>query len=179
MESLKIVLLAILASVIYGIVHDQITARICVEYFTIGHPDIFGTDDPTLLGLGWGVIATWWVGAGLGVVLVIASRVGQRPKRTARELVRLIAVLMVVCGLTAACAGLMGYFFAKSGSVYLVGSIARRVPAESHNRFIADLWAHSASYLSGTVGGLLLAFRIWKSRKLMESETVVEEVATA
>jgi len=34
----------ILAAVFYGILHDQITARICVEYFTIGHPIVFGTE---------------------------------------------------------------------------------------------------------------------------------------
>ena len=66
MQFMAIVVLCIVSSVVYGIVHDQITARICVEYFTIGHPPVFETDDPTLLGLGWGVIATWWVGAGLG-----------------------------------------------------------------------------------------------------------------
>jgi len=58
-ESLKIILLSIAAVILYGIVHDQVTARMCVEYFTIGHPPIFGTDDPTLLGVGWGILATW------------------------------------------------------------------------------------------------------------------------
>jgi hypothetical protein len=67
----SIILLCIVAAVIYGVVHDQITARICVEYFTIGHPPVFGTDDPTLLGLGWGVIATWWVGLILGFPLAL------------------------------------------------------------------------------------------------------------
>jgi hypothetical protein len=58
MQALAIVLLCVVMAATYGIVHDQITARICVEYFTIGHPPVFGTADPTLLGLGWGVIAT-------------------------------------------------------------------------------------------------------------------------
>jgi hypothetical protein len=39
------------ATVLYGIMHDQITARIRIEYFTVDHPGIFGTDSPTLLGL--------------------------------------------------------------------------------------------------------------------------------
>jgi len=34
MESFKIAILCILAALLCGIVHDQITARICVEYFT-------------------------------------------------------------------------------------------------------------------------------------------------
>ncbi|MFO0941023.1 MAG: hypothetical protein U0930_09660 [Pirellulales bacterium] len=36
--------------------HDQITARICIEYFTIGHPRIIPTDDPTILGIVWGIV---------------------------------------------------------------------------------------------------------------------------
>src|SRR3954465_1193790 len=90
----RIVLLSILAAVVYGIVHDQVTARICVEYFTVGHPPVFNTESPTLLGLGWGVIATWWVGLILGVPLAIAARAGRRPKRSAAGLVPRILVLL-------------------------------------------------------------------------------------
>lgn len=56
-QSLLIVLLCIGSAIGYGIAHDQITARVCVEYFTIGHPRVFDTESPTLLALGWGVIA--------------------------------------------------------------------------------------------------------------------------
>src|SRR2546428_5874010 len=96
MESLKSILLRILAAVVYGILHDQVTARVCVEYFTIGHAPIFGTDDPTLLGLGWGVLATWWMGLLLGVPLAVAARAGSRPKRSVGSLLRPIAWLLGV-----------------------------------------------------------------------------------
>jgi hypothetical protein len=59
MQSIKIILTCVVAAVLYGIVHDQVTARICVEYFLVFHPPIFPTQSPTLLALGWGVIATW------------------------------------------------------------------------------------------------------------------------
>ena len=62
MEALKIAVTCVIAAVLYGIVHDQFTARICIEYFTIFHPPIFHTQSPTLLGIGWGIVATWWVG---------------------------------------------------------------------------------------------------------------------
>jgi hypothetical protein len=52
MESLKIVFASIAAAILYGIVHDQFTARICVEYFTVFHPPVFATQSPTLLGIG-------------------------------------------------------------------------------------------------------------------------------
>jgi hypothetical protein len=58
-EALKIILLCVLSAITYGILHDQVTARICVEYFTIGHPPMFATDSPTFLALGWGILATW------------------------------------------------------------------------------------------------------------------------
>ena len=38
-----IVLLCVASAAVYGIVHDQVTARICVEYFTIGHAPVFDT----------------------------------------------------------------------------------------------------------------------------------------
>ncbi|MEX0794660.1 MAG: hypothetical protein WD045_16100 [Pirellulaceae bacterium] len=76
MQFLLIIALSIASAVIYGILHDQITARVCVEYFTIGHPPVFNTEAPTLLGLGWGIIATWWVGLILGVGLAMVARIG-------------------------------------------------------------------------------------------------------
>jgi hypothetical protein len=106
LQPVLIVLLCVAAAVTYGIVHDQITARVCVEYFTIGHPPMIGTEDPTLLGLGWGIIATWWVGALLGVPLAIVARAGSRPKRSAASLVRPLLWLMAVAAATALLAGI-------------------------------------------------------------------------
>lgn len=45
-EALQITGLCIAAAVRYGILHDQVTARICVEYFIIGHPPLFDTTSP-------------------------------------------------------------------------------------------------------------------------------------
>jgi hypothetical protein len=164
MQSLGIILMCILAAVVYGIAHDQVTARICVEYFTVGHPPVFGTDDPTLLGIGWGVIATWWVGLLLGVPLALVARAGSRPKRSLGSLVRPIMWLMVVMAACALGAGILGWFLAQSGAVFLVGPIAHELPADRHIPYLADLWAHSASYLVGLVGGVVVMVKVWRSR---------------
>ena len=74
MQSVKIVLTCIGAAVVYGIVHDQFAAHICVEYFSVFHPRVFATQSPKLLALGWGIVATWWVGAFLGLILAISAR---------------------------------------------------------------------------------------------------------
>ena len=94
MKSLSIVALAMAAAISYGIVHDQITARICLEYFTIGHPRLIASESPTVLALFWGVVATWWVGLPLGIALAVAARIGGRPKLTATDLVRPLAKLL-------------------------------------------------------------------------------------
>lgn len=164
MPAVAIVLFCIGCAVIYGILLDQITARICVEYFTIGHPPIFGTDDPTLLGLGWGIIATWWVGLLLGIPLAVAARAGSRPQRSLRTLVRPLGQLLAVMALCAIVAGLTGCLLARTGAVFLMGPIAQAVPPYKHVAFITDLWAHSASYLVGFLGGIVLIIRVWRSR---------------
>lgn len=165
MQSLGIVLMCVVAAVCYGVVHDQVTARVCVEYFTIGHPPVFGTDDATLLGIGWGIIATWWVGLLLGVPLAVVARAGSRPKRTVGSLVRPLAGLLALMAVCALAAGVVGWVLASSGAVFLVGPIARELPSDRHVPFLADLWAHSASYLVGLVGGIVLMTLVWRSRR--------------
>ena len=164
MESLKIIALSIAAAVVYGVLHDQVTARICVEYFKIGHAPIFGTDNPTLLGIGWGILATWWVGLFLGVPLAVVARAGKRPPRSAASLVRPIAALMLVSALGAALAGLVGWQLASRGVVRLMGPLAEEVPADRHVAFLIDGFAHTASYGFGFLGGLVVLALVWRSR---------------
>jgi hypothetical protein len=164
MDFVRIVLLSILAAVVYGVLQDQVTARVCVEYFTLGHPPIFATDDPTLLALGWGVIATWWVGVLLGVPLACCARLGPRPKLTAEQLLVPIGIQMASVAVIALAAGIAGYFVARSGLVGLFGELAERVPRERHLVFIADLWAHLAAYASGALTGIAVCWQTWARR---------------
>jgi hypothetical protein len=163
-QSLGIILLCVVAAVLYGIAQDQVTARVCLEYFTVGHPPLFGTDDPTLLGIGWGIIASWWVGLLLGVPLAVAARASARPKRSVGSLVRPVGLLLGVMAACALAAGILGWFLARSGAVFLVGPIAEELPAERHVPFLADLWAHSASYIVGVAGGIVVMVLVWRSR---------------
>ncbi len=170
MEYLKIILLCILSAIAYGIVQDQITARICIEYFTIGHPRIILSEDPTLIALLWGVIATWWVGLFLGIPVVLASRIGNWPKLDAKKLLRPIAILLGFVGIASIIAGLIGNSLAIAKVVWLLEPLASRVPKEKHVYFLTDLWAHCASYGAGFIGGIILVFYIiyrrYKERRL-------------
>jgi hypothetical protein len=165
MQFIKIIGVCVLAAIGYGIIHDQITARVCVEYFTIFHPPILGgTQSPTLLAFGWGVIATWWVGVLLGVPLAIVSRVGSRPRLGVAELLPMIQVLLIVMASCAFVAGLAGYFWGR-----MPPYMADILPVERRSRFAADWSAHSASYASGFIGGLVVWILAYRKRRTLHS----------
>jgi hypothetical protein len=167
-ESAKIVLLCFFSAIIFGILHDYVTARVCVEYFTIGHPPIFDTGSPTLLAFGWGTIATWWVGLILGILAACVSRLGSWPKFTAKQLVHPILLLLAVVTCAALMAGVIGFFLAGAGWVWLVEPLASRIPASKRQPFVADLWAHSACYAAVFLGGIVvsgwLLLRRWRTK---------------
>lgn len=154
------------AAVLYGIVHDQITARICLEYFTIGHPRAFASNSPTLHGLYWGVVATWWAGLLAGLLIAAAARLGRWNKLTARHIWPLIVALLIVMAASATALGWLAHEFSDR-STTLDKPIARRgvvVPNEEQLDFIACAFAHAASYSVGFGGSVVIAFVIVVSR---------------
>jgi hypothetical protein len=157
--ALKIVLLCVGGAIAYGLVHDQITARVCQEYFTLGHnTPAFVPRNPTALGLFWGVAATWWVGLAIGVPLAAAMRLGKLPPLEAKWLApRLVRLLLAMLGI--ALAGLALTLFADLADRVPAGwkaMVPGGVPAEKSGRFVADGVAHNLSYAAGFLGGVQL-----------------------
>ena len=167
MPYLKIILLSMLAVMAYGILHDMVTAHVCVEYFTIGHPMIVPTRNPILLALFWGVFATWWVGIMLGLPLAMACRMSKRPTINAMFLVRPMLILACVAGLCALIAGIVGWQLARLEMIQLNELLAGIIPEERHARFLADGFAHTTSYGVAFIGGLVLIAWIWHKRGTM------------
>lgn len=168
MESLRIVTLCVAAAVAYGVVHDQVTIRLSLEYFTVLHPRLewlgAWAESPTVLGLAWGVIATWWVGLILGLAVAYVCRRGPEPRIAARDLVVPLALVLGGMGLGAATAGYVGRQLSLSGAVQLHPALASGIAPERLVGAVTALWAHSASYLLGTIGGLALAVHAWLER---------------
>jgi hypothetical protein len=180
MESLKIIAGCIAASVLYGIAHDQITARVCLEYFTVLHPPVFHTQSPTLLGIGWGIIATWPVGAAFGILFAICARIGRRPKIGLPQVTPLVLRLLAFMAMSAATLGILGYFFGpmpirESYVVRMTPSVRAGIPADKERRFVADLWAHGASYASGLSGGLICSALLYRKRVRIDRQHVNRE----
>lgn len=167
MRFLAIVGHAVLAAVVYGVLHDQVTIRICPEYFTVAHPRIVRTESLTLLALFWGVFATWWVGLPLGVLLGIAARTGRQwPKMSPSEIVSRIGVLLGVIGVLAVIAGVAAYMVGLGGEFRThAPDLASRIDEAKHDRFMAAWAMHVTSYFAGAAGGVVLAVVVLIQRR--------------
>jgi hypothetical protein len=156
MQFILIVGLCVAAAIGYGVLHDQITARICIEYFTIGHPQIIASTSPTVLGIFWGLLATWWVGLILGLPLAMLARMGTWPKLTAQSLRKPILHLLAVMAVGAYLSGIVGWRLASKGILSMSEYWAIRVPASKHVAFLAVWLTHLASYFLGFAGGIVV-----------------------
>lgn len=164
MEFFRIVLCSTLAAVTFGICHDLVTAHLCIEYFTVAHPFVLPSDNPIVMALIWGVLATWWVGLSLGTALGLAARLGGRPRRNAVHLLPEIGKLLMATALLALSLGTVGYVCSVMHWIWLVAPLSKQIPSEHHNFFFFDAFAHAGSYLGGFTGGIWLAYKTWKSR---------------
>jgi len=139
MQAVKIIILATIVTCLYGILHDQVTIRVCPAYFTIGHPTVFGLESFTLIALAWGIIATWWCGAILGVVLALVARVGKWPKLSVGYFIKPLGIITLIMVTIATASGFAGYYFASQGYVWLAEPLASGVPENQYVYFLADL----------------------------------------
>jgi hypothetical protein len=151
----RIIVAAVLAAVLYGVVHDQFTARISIEYFTVGHPRLFQSDAPALHAAAWGVLATWWMGAVLGVALASCARAGRPPRLSLRRVLPLVAGVMAFAAAAATGAGLAAWILAARGAISLPPEWADLVSPAQREGFLVDTWIHTASYVGGAVGGVV------------------------
>ncbi len=164
MNKLKIVLISTFAAMGYGVLHDQITARVCLEYFTVAHPPLFHTASPTRLAIYWGMAATAGIGLAWGTVLALVSQSRGLPPTPPGQLGRRISVLLVVMACSATSAGFAGYQLSRHAVVSIPAALAGAIPDNLHDRFMAVWFAHMASYLVGFIGAAVLIFRVWKAR---------------
>jgi hypothetical protein len=164
-EMPKVILLILCAAMFYGIIHDQITVRLCPEYFTLAHPPLFHSASPTLLALGWGSAAAVGIGAVFGVLLGLVSQSPGLPPIPIPRICNLILRLLSIMAVAAALAGCVGFHLSRLAIISCPSVWAEFVPASRHNQFMAVWFAHCASYVVGLGGGAFLIFRIWDQRQ--------------
>ncbi len=170
-ESFKIVVLVLVCVVGCGIVHGQIAAAVCGEYFTVGRPPVWNTRSPQLLALGWSLVAAAPAGLLLAVGSALAARIGPRPKLAAHRLRGPVAILLIATCLAALATGIAGYFAAAFGQARLNGPLALQVPPWAHCAYLANHWALVSAYVVCIVGGMLLWCWIAGRRRQLAAES--------
>jgi len=151
----QIVCLSVMAAISYGIVHDQITARLCIEYFTLTRPPLIASHDPTAVGFFWGIFATWWVGIPFGGALAAACCLRAIPTRP-NDIVLPLARLVGLVALCAILGGLAGYIGCRTGWLQVSEEFADCIPPDRQAMFLADALADLAGSFAGLFGGVIL-----------------------
>ena len=143
-------------SIAYGIVHDMVTAHVCVEYFTVFHPHLVNSNSPIVMALLWGVLATFWFGAGAGALLGIAALQDGCPRSHPRSSCAgaQIALVVVFCLAMSALVGV--YEFAQTAP-------DKTPDWDYRSRLISVGVTHAFSYAASTVAAFVVAVRImWR-----------------
>lgn len=165
-ESVKIFLFVVLAVVGYAVVHDQLTARICLEYFTIAHePTIVKSDSPTVVGLAWGIYSTWWVGVVFGVASATLAQIRFWPRVAFRELVGPVVYMVLTIAIASLVVGAVAYLLAEHGDLEIGSLMASVIEPEKHSGFVSNRWSHRAAHAVGLFGGSAICAGIWVVRK--------------
>lgn len=148
----------------YGILQDQLSARLCPEYFTVLHNPIPGLTDPTLLGIAWGFLASCGGGIAMGYTAGLAATLGAKPPLTLAELVRPMLLLIFAVGFATFAAGWSTHGTAHMFDVRLDPFLAKLVPVERHRGLLTVATYHKVSYATAIVGSVVLCVWIGRER---------------
>lgn len=158
-----------LAAIGYGIVHDLLSTQVCLEYFTKYHPPVFPTQNPLLLALAWGVYATFWMGAILGLLLGGVAVYGRAPALPVRQ-IRKPLVLGLACLLAFAILSWLVIYGIGGYAIHLAQTQGKKPPTELDRRLVSSAVAHMVSYSGSVVLAVLLsAWVVWQRRRMLPS----------
>lgn len=165
------VLMLIFAAIIaglYGAIHNQISYSLSDEYFTKFKFTQFGIswaqDTPRIGAAYVGIIASWWVGALICMVLGFFGLRFNSPNDMALYLRRSFLLVIIIAMLTGF-AGLGYGYYAVNEQTIDKYSFIIRYEVIKPIQFIRVGFMHDAGYLGGVIGLLLGIVYLEISRK--------------
>lgn len=166
----RFAMMGFVAIVGYAILQDQVSARLCPEYFTVLHRPIPGVTDPTLLGVCWGFLGGWWGGVLLGYAAGLTATLGPRPPMHPRELVMPILLLVVAIATVTALTGFSVWRHSEMLGVMLDPGNAELVPVQRHRALLTVACYHFVAYASSVVGAVALCVWVRAERQRREQQ---------
>jgi hypothetical protein len=148
----------------YGMLQDQVSARLCPEYFTVLHNPIPGVADPTVLGLLWGFLGAAPGGLILGYAAGLAATLGPHPSWGLR---RLVAPMLGLVGFVATVTAVTGVSVARHLELFDVRfADSTLMPAERQRWAFVVACYHWAAYVSAMAGSIGLCVWVGRGRSL-------------
>jgi hypothetical protein len=164
MPRFRAMLLGIVLLSGYAMLQDQVSARLCPEYFTVLHNPINGLTNPTLLGITWGFLGSWWGGALLGYGAGLASTLGRNPPMTVKQLLK---PMLCVIAFVTACTAFTGISVAMNADGFSISINVLSIEAIPIQRrtmaFIVATY-HLVAYASSVVGSVVCIVWIANNR---------------
>jgi hypothetical protein len=152
---IPLVIIAILMAALYGAIHNQISYTVAPEYFTKFKFVQFG-----LLGSGVaervgasivGVLASWWMGLPLGLILAGVGFIQRDYKRMLAITLISFLVVVVVALLVGLLGLLYGYIQTTTFELNDYGGWFIPEGLEQPRRFLCAGYMHNSSYLGALI----------------------------
>lgn len=153
----------------YGMLQDQVSARLCPEYFTVFHNPIPGLTEPTLIGIAWGFLGAWWGGALFGYFAGLTATIGKKPPLRVKDLVLPMSLTVLAVGGAVAVTGWVVASYADQLNVEVDPYIAESVPADRRRALMVVACYHQAAYLLSVAGSI--ACCVWVGRERVRRVT--------
>ena len=182
---IKVILTVAACSVmagVYGIIHDQITITVSLDYFRYfkGLEYIPVTYRAGAAYIGW--ISTWWVGFFASLIMVVITLLKTRSEHFVRIiLLRCVKIMCVAAGL-GLIAGVFGYLFPLENNVWFgflfpmqikhFYDFALKNNVENYTAFFSVWMIHNFGYFGGGIGALwqIISILFFSKSKFIEEK---------
>lgn len=165
------ILLSIIASSLFGILHNQFTYTISDEFFTqvlferFGFVE-YGRNTPRLTASIIGVWSVWWIGLFTGLIFGFVGFFSSNTKEMIRSITGAIIIMLittVIIGLLGLCYGFLGFSNLESNCCF---------PLQIKNvkNLISVSEMHSFSYAGGGIGAVIGV--LWQIKRIKRNNKV-------
>jgi hypothetical protein len=167
------IIMAVVCSVAYGILNDQITATLSPEYFSVfklrQYTPVFErigmTDEPTRAqAVVIGALATWWYGLFLGVVLGFSGLVGRGAPLSTTRYLRTIAQIMAATLAVSILSAAIAYLAAPMINLSPTRWPFLRGVQNARGTFAIGWW-HYGAYLAALPATIIASLRVQRARR--------------
>lgn len=175
-------IVSMLLSIVYGIVHDHITATISADYFLRAKG--LATDPrPFRLAVTWlAVKATYGPGVLAGAFMLIANNPStEKPQLPYRQLLRLCVYPVGVAAVCASLGGILTPVAVQNFAAinWFRDAAMAYTPPDCVTRFLIVWGVHAGSYFGAVLGTVVAVVWVSRGRKALASKAATGENATA